>query len=293
MHLEKNMRASRFCRNLVTFLTVVICISASTMAHAQVPSNVLRRVLLIQTPKSRGTGFTIDVDGRQYLVTAKHVVADLKERDTIEIRNDEGWTKAKVKVYRCANSVDIAVLIPEKQLTVNFPLDPTIEGALLGQDLSFVGFPYGEFAMKGKAANGFRPFPLVKKAALSAMGEVLILDGMGTHGFSGAPIVYRDLNKSGFEFRVAGVVFSYQPELLPVVSPRLVKPNEDLVNVESWRIFANQDGTKTILVDTKQRVASNVGILKGYNISFAVDLIKQHPEGPKTVAGEPPSQTPY
>ena len=288
MNSDRHTKASKSCEFLASFLALVSCICASPIAQAQVTSNVLTRVLLVQTPKSRGTGFTIDVDGRQYVVTAKHVVADLNDEDAIEIRNDDNWTRVKVKVYRCADPVDIAVLIPEKLLALTFPLEPTIAGAMLGQDVNFVGFPFGEFAMKGNAANSFRPFPLVKRAALSAMGEVLILDGMGAHGFSGAPIVFKDLKKAGFEFKVAGVVFAYQPELLPVVSPRAIKPGESVSKVEAWRILTNKDGTRAVLADTKQKVASNVGILKGYNISFAVDLIKQHPEGPKTVEGEPP-----
>jgi hypothetical protein len=48
---------------------------------AQIPSNVLLRVKKIEVGPSSGTAFTIEVDRRQYIVTAKHVVATLKGTD--------------------------------------------------------------------------------------------------------------------------------------------------------------------------------------------------------------------
>ncbi len=39
--------------------------------------------------------------------------------------------------------VDIAVLVPPAQLTVNFQLEPTSKGLADGQGAYFVGFPYG------------------------------------------------------------------------------------------------------------------------------------------------------
>ena len=36
------------------------------------------------------------------------------------------------------------------------------------------------------------------------------------------------------------------------------------------------------------RLVTNVGILLAYDIRFAVDLIRKHPDGPKTVDREPP-----
>jgi heme/copper-type cytochrome/quinol oxidase subunit 2 len=56
-------------------LSVLLALSlAATVAWAQVPtSNVLYRVLRIKTATSTGSAFTIEVDGKQYLITARHL----------------------------------------------------------------------------------------------------------------------------------------------------------------------------------------------------------------------------
>ena len=67
-------------------LLLVVCVSASLVmprSSAQIVSNVFTRVLLIKTPAGEGTAFTLDVDSRQYLVTAKHLVGGLNGKSTI------------------------------------------------------------------------------------------------------------------------------------------------------------------------------------------------------------------
>ena len=39
-----------------------------------ITSNFIHRIFRIKCGEFMGTGFTIDVDGKQYVVTAKHVV---------------------------------------------------------------------------------------------------------------------------------------------------------------------------------------------------------------------------
>lgn len=68
-------------------------------ARAQVVSNVLLRVLLIQTQSGQGSGFTLDVDGRQYLITAKHVVDSIKDKGTISIRENKGMVPLDVTIF--------------------------------------------------------------------------------------------------------------------------------------------------------------------------------------------------
>ena len=46
--------------------------------------NVLHRVFFIKA-QSYGTAFTLDKEGKQYLVTARHVFVDDKTRSAIEI----------------------------------------------------------------------------------------------------------------------------------------------------------------------------------------------------------------
>ena len=48
-----------------------------------VPSNALQRTLYIRRSDSVGTAFTVDRNGRQYIVTARHVVDDIASDDLI------------------------------------------------------------------------------------------------------------------------------------------------------------------------------------------------------------------
>lgn len=276
--------------------TKVACLKALTLlpllfstvpgAHAQLPSNVFRRVLMIQAGESAGTGFTIDVDGRQYLITAKHVVSSLKPEDTILVRKGDDWDRVTVKIFRCDDPIDIAVLVPPSQLTVSFPLEPTMTGLRYGQDMYFAGFPYGLLFMDGKNVNGLYPIPFLKKAIMSAStnvngAKVIFLDGHNNPGFSGGPIVYRDLDRRDFVYKVAGVVSAYRPELIPVVTPEEIEPGEDTTREEEWRIVRLKSGHLVRLKDTDQMVPTNSGIVIGYSITHAVELIRKHPIGPK------------
>ena len=137
-------------------LIILACIG---VAQAQVTSNVLLRVLRVQAGNDLGTAFTLDVDGRQYLVTAKHVVATLKPEDTVKIFKDGTWTSLGVKVFRCDDPIDIAVLSPPSQLTVSYALEPGGANMFYGQDAYLVGFPYGKFFTNAKGIDSPR-FPV-------------------------------------------------------------------------------------------------------------------------------------
>ena len=50
-----------------------------------ITATVISRIFHIKFGSSIGTCFTIDVDNKQYFVTAKHVVQNLKDVDEVEI----------------------------------------------------------------------------------------------------------------------------------------------------------------------------------------------------------------
>lgn len=278
----------------------VLAVLVSTVAptHAQVTSNVLKRILQIRVGGRTGftgTAFTLDVDGREYLVTAKHMVGKLKTKGAIEISvGADLWEPIDVVVYRCEGDVDIAVLIPPRQLTVNLSLEPVGDQAPVrdGQDMYFAGFPLGGSAWARWAPmHGDHPLPIIKKAVYSGTFEskdksktpVILLDGNNAHGLSGAPIVYRLVGQpDDWTFYVFGVVSGFTPELAPVVRPDKIKPGEDVSKVESWRLALTTRGK--ILRDTGRYVPLNTGIVQAYPIRYAVDLIRQHADGPKVAA---------
>lgn len=286
---------------LFAFLTALACPSR---VPAQVTSNVLERVLNVRvnvgTPKEgTATAFTVDVDGREYLVTAKHVVAGLREHDKIEISMNDGWRPLEVEIFRCDDPIDIAVLVPPHQLTVNFPLSSDVK-FLYGQDAYFLGFPYG---MKTEAggANGPYPIAMIKHGNISGTqildrgkkATLLFLDGYNNPGFSGGPIVYKDLNEAGLVLKVAGVVAGFRPEVVPVMKEHdLASPAQagEVAKSQPWRIQKRSNGTSFEYVDTTQTVALNTGIVVGFEFEPAIDLIRQHPIGPE--AKELPNNTP-
>lgn len=267
-------------------LGTAILVTCPRSASGQVPDTAFKRVLEIEVGDHAGAGFTIEVDGRQYLVTAKHLVASLAAEDAIKLRTDEGWKKTNVRIYRCEGSIDIAVLIPEYQLTASSPsVELTTAGIRFGQDAYFLGFPYDEFYSPGGKFNDGHPLPFVKRGIFSgfvpeANGSVMYLDGYNNPGFSGGPIVYRDVTRDDFVFKVAGVVTGFFPDLQAVMKPVPINPQDDLAQVEPWRIVTLKDGKKYRLEDTQKMVKTNTGIVVGYNIIFALELVKKHPDGP-------------
>lgn len=110
---------------------------------------------LMKGPVEAGTAFTVDVDGRQYLIIAKHVVKGVRDDDTIQIRRNDQWSPLRVQVFRCDDPVDIAVLIPPAQISVNFPLEASSVGIFFGGETFFLGFPYASTTQM-KMPGGYR-----------------------------------------------------------------------------------------------------------------------------------------
>lgn len=283
------MRMNRTSGWTVVALIAATFIATATPTCGQVTSNVLRRTLLIQASEG-GTAFTIEVDGRQYLITAKHVVGKLpnEAESTIQVRKKNGWAPLKVTVFKCDDPVDIAVLVPPAQVTVNFALEPTSKGMMAGQDAYFVGFPYGNFTTYATQPD---VFGFVKRATVAqfdslpdAHAQMILLDGYNNPGFSGSPVVYRDLSQSGIVFKVAGVLVSYVYDASPVVNEKQEIHESEITAEDKERndvVRTITDGRFYRVEDTKQLVKLNSGIATAWDIGSAVDLIRKHPIGPK------------
>ena len=220
-------------------------------------SYVLQRVFRIAHENKAGTCFTIDVEGRQYLITAKHLVQSIQKPYVVQIYRDDEWKDLHVDlVGHGAKCVDLTVLAAGWQISPPHPLEPTIAGLGLGQDVLFLGFPYGIASDSGNINNRF-PFPLVKKGIVSALfqddANDLLLDGHNNPGFSGGPVVYEDTEGA---LKVAGVVSGY-----------LSKPEP---------VYDKQGAT--VLQHNY-----NTGIVRVTSIMHAVDLIHANPVGFKLV----------
>lgn len=216
-------------------------------------TNVLQRVFHISHENKTGTCFTIDVGGRQYLITAKHLVQSIQEPCAVRLFRDGEWKSLQVDlVGHGAKCVDLTVLAAEMQISPTHPLEPTTKGLILGQDVLFLGFPYG-IASDSRNSNNRFPFPLVKKGIVSALfpdnANDLFLDGHNNPGFSGGPVVY-EVAKGAL--KVAGVVSGYLSKSEPVY---------------------DEHGATALQHDY------NTGIVRVTSIDRAVDLIRANPIG--------------
>ncbi|WP_320007628.1 serine protease [Maridesulfovibrio sp.] len=222
-----------------------------------IPNNAIQRVFQIQVNNSTGTCFTVEHKNKQYIVTAKHIVAEIEEKTTIEIFHNKQWKTIEVQLVGFAdNPIDIAVLTTDIQISPLYPLPATAKGSVYGQDVYFLGFPYGLYEHVGEMNNNF-PLPFVKKATLSSMSltdeiQIYYLDGHNNPGFSGGPVVFKEPYPTEKDFKILGVISGYRFESKPI-----------------------HDEDKTLPYYVKE----NSGIIISYGIKHATDIIEQNPIG--------------
>lgn len=277
------------------FLFILLLVTGCNFVQGQITGNVFERVLFVRvgdnTPRSEtATAFTIEVDGRQYIITAKHVVVGLPENSSIDYFRSNNWVHLPVHIFKCDDPTDIAVLVAQYQITTAFDLPPDLSKVSNGQDVFFLGFPYG-IRLNGTNVNGTLPFPFIKRATYSGTipldpakhSVLLLLDGYNNPGFSGGPIVYRDPFSSSWNYKLLGVVSGFIPDVTEVMEKRAIKNSEDAspqAREQPWRIGKNSDGTMFEYEETGKYVALNTGIVRGFAIFPAIDLIRKHPIGP-------------
>nr|WP_312969446.1 serine protease [Brucella intermedia] len=185
-----------------------------------ITANVFRRIFFVRYGNSTATAFTIDENGLQYLITAKHVCPDIKDGDTLQFYRGGSWHDWSVKVVGMGSGVDlgtdIAVLALDHQVSPSFSMPATSANLVWGQEVFFLGYPYGLHTTLD-VNNGY-PLPLIKRALMSGSTEqhgapeTFLLDGHNNTGFSGGPVVFRPFNQVNGDFCVMGVVSAYITE---------------------------------------------------------------------------------
>ena len=222
-----------------------------------ITNNVISRTFRLKHGDDVGTCFTVDVAGRQYVVTARHVVADLLAGGdaVVEILHDRCWKPLPVHVAWLAEApVDVAILATQQQLSsANMTLEPTSSGMALGQQVYFLGFT--ELEVVAVPGGVGYPMPLVRQGIFAGMipqngNLMLVIDGHNIPGFSGGPVVFKPDDQR--EYRVAGVVSAYRFQRSPV--------------------FSDDKATELYVRD-------NSGLVIAYSFQAGIDHISANPTG--------------
>ena len=229
-----------------------------------ITSNVIHRTFNLRYEGFAGTAFALDHAGNQYLITARHVVAGVASGEEVELFHERQWKPLNVAVVGAGSGeVDIAVLACSMRLAPPFQLAASTAGMVYGQDIYFLGFPFG-WNSAGEEINRNFPLPFVKSGIGSAVpfGDpgLLYLDAHGNPGFSGGPVVFREPGKPKSDYKVAGVVVNGPT---PVRKPIIDERGSPLVL---------EDGEGAYL-------AENQGFVVAVDIRHALEIIDANPIG--------------
>ena len=236
-------------------------------------TNILQRTFLIRRGVSTGTGFAIEWNGREYFITAKHVIQ--KGNGPIDILHDEQWKPLPVTgIYCHPGKPDTAMTTLGQQIAPRHPVELTTAGTIVGQDTLIVGFPFGWSNTVYDLNNGF-PMPFVKSALLSAFvfkhnTTVTYLDGHNNPGFSGGPIVTDHIPRKDPQLgpKIIGIVSGFEPENTPHPS-EIDPPPKHMAGYP--------------LADDHVHL-TNSGFILGYGINHAIEIIEANPTGFKLPA---------
>jgi hypothetical protein len=174
-------------------------------------TQVLCNTFWIKTSQGLLSSFVIEYNDKEFLITALHgfkkgVASPTKI--TFQININKQWKTFDAVLYHVPDtSIDIAVLSLNKKIQYQKPYE-LCEAVMIGEECRFYGFPYGRYFVTD---GGDRYLPFIKRALVSSLqGKVDFLDGMNNPGFSGGPVVVRDIHSN--QNRILGVISGYHPQ---------------------------------------------------------------------------------
>lgn len=241
-------------KRIILVLLVTVCFGIPSLSFGQpkATANILSRLFCIKNGNQTAAGFVIEVDNRQYMITAKHLFPNLPAKGSIEILQEEKWIPSSfTPISAEPDSVDIVALALDKQLSPLLPVGLGSKGMILSDFVFFLGFPYGLFDDGGYLNNGY-PIPMVKHGIISGFGqknEPFLVDGINNPGFSGGPIITVDPYNQA---TIIGVVSGYK------AAQETVFQGEKRSNYS---------------------INTNTGLLLGYRIDHVLSAIKKKPIG--------------
>jgi hypothetical protein len=272
----------------LAILLSVLALVSTAGGQSPPTNNVLTRMTIVQSNYGSATAFSIDVDSREYWITAKHVLTGAEHppygkitaRSAVLRLLDPGaeherWLSVNFSVLDTGKDIDIVVLAPPAPILQNpMPsVKTTAAGVLLGGDCEFLGYPSATRSAWSASLPEGKSYwmPYVKHCFVSSLpgreNTVLILDGVNNPGFSGGPVVYHTGPDQQIIAVISGIV-TEPAEVIPslAVSKPVKKPKQP----------------------RKEKVDANSGFIVAYSIDTAIEAIHKEPIGPLR-----PSQTPH
>ena len=270
---------------LVFLLTIMSFGGHCLGQSAQVTSGALFRTFMIETNFGRGTTFSIDVDNREYWITAKHMFTGIKtgpagvfNTKTVQANilsnigegdegHDQHWMTETFTVIDPGKDIDILVLVPDHLLlpyTRDFSLRAGVKDVGLGEDTkdpnkkSWVWLPYVKHCTPSAQ--------LIEKGL-----EIWVLDGINNEGFSGGPVLYA----TGPNQEIFAVISGFHQEPLEV----LPVPNTGEKQTSSIPPSPKLPGAKS-KDSGKEIVNANSGFIIAFSIEPAIKAIQNDPIGP-------------
>lgn len=258
-------------KRLIAAVTVILSIGAWGQAYPT--GGALTRTGMVEYNNERGTIFSIDVDGREYWITAKHILTGAKHPPygSVATRSvtvhfldpnsdEEHWVPLTFTVIDPGPDIDIVALAPSYTILQNpiasLSTDPA--GVMLGGDCEFLGFPYGGGWRSTWEGGKHYWMPYVKHCTVSSLA---VLDGINNPGFSGGPVLYN----TGPNQKIVGVISGYRLEPAEVIASAMSKP-------------------KVVRPPAKHPPSVAVNVNSGFIIAYAmypvIDAIKKNPIGP-------------
>lgn len=277
-------------RIVLCVLSVFVVALPLAGQSAQATAGILFRTVMVKTATEQGTMFSIDVDGREYWLTAKHLLTGAKQPPfgNVTAKNVSlfvldptapgiKWDAYKFTVIDPGKDIDIVALAPDKHIQkVPIPsLTVSMEQAPIGGECEFLGFPFANSWRAQWEGGQSYLMPYIKHCYISGrISEPVrawILDGINNEGFSGGPVVFH----TGPDQRILAVVSGYVGEYAEVVSVPVAPPTT----------AKNNSGTSTKPKNPPQKkknvVNTNTGIISAFDAQYAIDAIKLNPIGPQ------------
>lgn len=218
-------------------------------------SNVFFRTFFVKF-EAYGTAFTIDHKGKEYLVTAKHLLNIHTDHYSVNIYLQKKWNSFPLElVGHGRGDLDVSVFrfigmdrfVPEE-----YPLSLDSSGIFVGQDMFFAGFPYKMHVDYGEELFGNRPGAFIKKGTISSFNssdQTLYLDAINNEGFSGGPIFYRP-NDGSVPAKVVGVVSRFREESERVIDSKGEFTGE-VVKYNTGFLIGTFDHVVASIIDTQ------------------------------------------